>query len=95
MAKPLVSASYDKSRFLVMHDPDAHPLESLARGKSREIQEIQCQFIILARKDELTPDFEQVKLTGGPDWLDRTETLECGEWTDFIVCLRGWRGGRK
>jgi hypothetical protein len=34
MAKPLVSASYDKSRFLVMHDPDAHPLESLARGKS-------------------------------------------------------------
>ena len=54
MAKPLVSASYDKSWFLVMHDPDAHPLESLARGKSREIQ---CQFIILARKDELTPDF--------------------------------------
>ena len=66
MAKPLVSASYDKSRFLVMHDPDAHPLESLARGKSREIQ---CQFIILARKDELTPDFLRNPHVGRPGFL--------------------------
>ena len=31
----------------------------------------------------------------GPDWLDGAETLECPEWSDSIVCLRGWRGGRK
>ena len=28
-------------------------------------------------------------------WLNGAETLECCEWSDFIVCLRGWRGGRK
>ena len=45
MAKPLVSASYDKSRFLVMHDPDAHPLESLARGKSSVKSGVSSSFL--------------------------------------------------
>ena len=60
-----------------MHDPDAHPLESLARGTSSvswgNPGEIQCQFIILARKDEPTPDFRwPASPTGSPSSCRRT-----------------------
>ena len=50
------SSNPDRSR---LHDP----LWSI--GRSCKHVEIRCQFIILARKDELTPDFPASSLAGG------------------------------